>query len=250
MKHVPANSTFLRLMPLVLVMFVAPMSFAEQGIVTLQKGETLYAISVKYGVPVAVLLRINGIDEEDVTKLKEGTQIRIPSYHVVQKGDTLYGIARDQGILLADLASYNEIAADTRIKVGQKVYFPTEKDGSTHPSPLWPHAGTVESLPGKLPGVVIHGSGGDQVVSVSSGRVKWVGPYASFGRVVLVKTSGDYIYGYGGMGEILVSVGDKVGVGMDIGRLAAGTLNGSARVFFFIHDQDLQPVDPYSAPRK
>ncbi len=230
--------------------------FTEE--VVLKKGETLYAISQKYGVPVAVLQRINGISDDEVTRLPAGRRVEVPSYHVVEKGQTLYGLSRTHGIGLEELAAYNEMTVDTKLRIGQKVYLPKAPDApqtsetaqiSETADVLWPHPGQVEPLPGKLPGVVIHGTEGDGVTSVSNGRVKWTGPFASFGRVVLVKSESDLIYGYGGLDEILVHVGDKVKTGSEIGRLAGTTLHGSAKAFFFVHDEQSKPVDPFTAPR-
>lgn len=221
----------------------------EEIIVTLEKGDTLYAISREYDVPVEVILRVNHIEEDDVTKLRPGLKIKISAFHIVIKGDTLYGIAKKYEINLVELQEYNKFADEDTLLIGQKIYLPYEVPVGIDEGMLWPHSGKIESLQGKLTGVMIHGDEGDRVISVSSGRVKWKGMYASFGRVVMIESEDDYIYTYGGNEEIMVNVGDTVTVGMEIGRLAAGTLQNRATAIFFVH-RDLQPVDPYHAPRK
>jgi len=58
----------------------------------LEKGETLYALSRKYSVPVAILLERNNIS--DAGKITIGQKIYIPETYTIQKGDTLYSIAK------------------------------------------------------------------------------------------------------------------------------------------------------------
>jgi lipoprotein NlpD len=103
-------------------------------------------------------------------------------------------------------------------------------------------------LDGKLPGVSIHGSVGDDVLSVSSGRVIYAGPYTTFGRVVIVQSGGGYIYVYGGNRSLTVSVGDLVRPGTTIGELGEAPDGGKSRLYFSVWKND-RFVDPSRAPR-
>ena len=72
---------------------------------TMKKGETVYALSKKYGVAMSVILEYNGI--KDASKIIVGQKIKIPDTkklqpnqkatqtYIVQKGDTVYGIAKN-----------------------------------------------------------------------------------------------------------------------------------------------------------
>ena len=44
--------------------------------------------------------------------------------HIVVKGDSLWMLARKNGLTVDELAHYNNLPANTRIKVGQKIYIP------------------------------------------------------------------------------------------------------------------------------
>lgn len=221
----------------------------KEFFVVLKKGDTLYGISREFDVPIEAILRVNNIDQNDVTELKPGLKIKIPVLHLVAKGDTLYGIAKQYEISLEELLEYNEIEQDDTLFVGQRIIVPHDISEEAEEDLLWPHVGKRETLQGKFIGVTIHGREGDSVISVSSGRVRWKGPYASYGRVVLIESEDGYIYGYGGNEKILVDVGDRVKIGTVISRLAVSTIEGEAMAYFFVYKNE-QSVDPYSAPRK
>ncbi len=113
---------------------------------------------------------------------------------------------------------------------------------------MWPHTGLRTKLNGKLKGTQITGSRGDQVVSVSSGKVVWVAPYRGYGTLVMVESSRGLIYAYGGNEATYVEVGDKVKAGSVLGRLGINPIEKTAKVFFFVYKNG-KPVDPATAPR-
>lgn len=244
-----------------LALLLVPPSAAANESYVLQKGETLYRISKKFEVPVDILQAFNGI--ENPQTLREGTRIQIPARYTVKKGDTLYGISRDYGVELGTLMQLNGITDSTRLRVGSILYIPktAEVPASHVASPsaaakqppsgddlLWPLPGKRESLNGKITGTVIHGSTGDTVVSISSGRVIWSGPYRGFSRVILIEGETGYTYVYAGNEETLVAVGDKVVPGAEIGRLGKNVHQGIPQLYFFVY-RNGKPVDPVLAPR-
>jgi murein DD-endopeptidase MepM/ murein hydrolase activator NlpD len=255
---------------LVLLLLLLPV-FARAESYTVQKGETLYRISRKFDIPVAVLQRFNDIS--DPSQLRVGTQIRLPECHTVQKGDTLYGIARSYKLNLTDLMRLNGIRDGDTLRAGQVVYVPasgpprvavpgsgqgpdTGADSAGKPSGeavggdalLWPVAGRREALSGRISGTAIYGSAGQAVVSVSSGRVVWAGPYRGFNRVVLIEAKNGYTYVYAGNDETLVAVGDTVEPGAEIGRLGTSAHQGVPQLYFLVY-RNGEPVDPARAPR-
>ena len=238
----------------------------------LKKGETLYRISRKFDVPVGILQRYNEI--ADPSSLREGTRIQIPPRYTVKKGDTLYSIARQFETDLDALISFNGISDSTALRIGAVLYLPGSvtipaavahnqavessasaaagsSDGSTSGAKsdlLWPHPGTRQILSGRITGTLIYGSLGDVVVSVSSGRVIWAGPYRGFSRVILIEGKNGYTYVYAGNEETLVTVGDTVMPGAEIGRLGKNVHQGVPQLYFLVY-RNGKPVDPSLAPR-
>ena len=238
----------------------------------LKKGETLYRISRKFDVPVSLLQRYNEI--ADPNSLREGTRIQIPPRYTVEKGDTLYSISRQFEVDLDALMDFNGISDSTALKVGAVLYLPGEgtvtgavaKGEAAEPTAsgeagssasatsgvksdlLWPHPGSRERLSGRITGTLIFGSLGDVVVSVSSGRVIWAGPYRGFSRVILIEGKNGYTYVYAGNEETLVTVGDTVIPGAEIGRLGKNVHQGVPQLYFLVY-RNGKPVDPSLAPR-
>jgi lipoprotein NlpD len=239
---------------------------------TLKKGETLYRISRKFDVPVSILQSYNRI--ADPSSLREGTRIQIPSRYTVQKGDTLYSISRRFEVDLDTLMDFNGISDSTALKIGAALYLPASAkvpavgkdsaDGGSASSGaagsfesavssqksdlLWPHPGSRVPLSGRITGTLIYGRLGDAVVSVSSGRVIWAGPYRGFSRVILIEGKNGYTYVYAGNEETLVTVGDTVAPGAEIGRLGNDVHQGVPQLYFLVY-RNGKPVDPSLAPR-
>jgi LysM repeat protein len=129
-------------------------SFAE--IHTVQKGETYYSISRKYGVSLEELCNANNCTVNDVLKI--GQTLTIPEKksaqksssssaeqkkssaenssssknsaerkfdtYTVQKGDTYYRIAKINGISVDELKKLNSLDSESVLKVGQKLKIP------------------------------------------------------------------------------------------------------------------------------
>jgi murein DD-endopeptidase MepM/ murein hydrolase activator NlpD len=230
---------------------------------TLRKGETLYRISRKFDVPVSILQAYNSI--ENPNSLREGTRINIPRRHTVEKGDTLYSLSRKYGVKLDTLLDFNGISDAAPLRIGTILFLPdsasvpavVQGSGSTgkpaaggreSPDLLWPLPGSREALSGRITGTLIRGSLGDAVVSVSSGRVIWAGPYRGFSRVILIEGKNGYTYVYAGNEETLVTVGDTVVPGAEIGRLGKNVHQGEPQLYFLVY-RNGKPVDPSLAPR-
>ncbi|MDR5682712.1 MAG: LysM peptidoglycan-binding domain-containing protein [Armatimonadota bacterium] len=106
---------------------------------TVKAGDTLSAIADRFGVPVPVLVRLNGLADADrlrvgqvlrISDASAGTPPRAPTpsvpaqVHVVQRGDTLWGIARRYGTTPQRLASLNGISESAMLRIGQRLRLP------------------------------------------------------------------------------------------------------------------------------
>jgi murein DD-endopeptidase MepM/ murein hydrolase activator NlpD len=214
--------------------------FSQDTIIVFKKGDTLYRIAREYNIPIDILKRINNIS--DPSKVREGLKLRIPYVYTVKKGDTLYSICRENGITPEDLTLYNPGLNKKVLKSGDKIVL-LNKAKNTKPvnfesgekDILWPHSGAREPLAGKLDGIAITGAPGDQIISVSDGRVIWAGPYRGFGKMVLIESRDRYIFGYAGNDRILVDVGKDVKVKTPIAILGESAHDGKAKAYFFIY---------------
>ncbi len=117
----------------------------------IRRGETLYRLSRRYGVPLHVLLEVNHLSKRSILRI--GQKIYIPvlryrsrrtsqkhmarslrksrkrfqshnGYHIVRKGETLHSIARRYGTSVNMLRKYNPSVHPRRLKVGQKLRIP------------------------------------------------------------------------------------------------------------------------------
>jgi len=73
-------------------------------IYVVQRGDTLYQVSRRFGVPVPLLAEINGLRDPDRLIPGEALLILVPAEtYTVQRGDTLSSIAEMYGITVKDL---------------------------------------------------------------------------------------------------------------------------------------------------
>jgi lipoprotein-anchoring transpeptidase ErfK/SrfK len=128
----------------VLSLALAAPVLAEGSIVhTVQPGENLFRIGLRYGVTVKTLAAANGL--RNPSHIYVGQRLVIPTggnpaapgtfpssgVHVVQRGQNLYRIARRYGLTTYALAAANGIANVNRVYVGQRLVIPGR--GTTPP---------------------------------------------------------------------------------------------------------------------
>ena len=242
----------------------------------LEKGETLYALSRKYSVPVAILLERNNIS--DASKITVGQKIYIPQTYTIGKGDTLYSIARKFSVTVDSLRKANGLSDSEVLKVGKILILPENKQTAVAAAPqnpataqqnpevvwedprsyvkksidknlLWPVSVVdISYLSGKLYGVAIDSKANAPVQAIASGRVISIGPHRGYGQVIFIQSKTKHVYVYGGLAQILPQAGTQVTVGQKLGTLAADSLSGTPRLYFMVYANN-KPLDPAKAPR-
>lgn len=164
---------------------------------TVQPGDTLFRISLRFGVSVAQLASINGIVNPNLIYVGQVLQISgtgvppptvvppppgvtpIPpppsgNQYTVQPGDTLYRISIRFGISLNALIQANGIVNSNLIYVGQVLQIP---NGGPPPTPLPP--GTTATAPppvsgGFETGGQISGLGAGTQNAIRTAKMSWV----------------------------------------------------------------------------
>ena len=102
-----------------------------------EAGETLYALSRKYGASVQEIKDANG---SGVNSLNVGQKVLIPynpdlfsqgnTVHVVKSSETLFSISRKYGVMVDDLKKWNNISGNS-ISIGQKLVVKNESATKT-----------------------------------------------------------------------------------------------------------------------
>lgn len=226
------------------------------SVYTVKKGDTLYAISRRYSVPVRDLIRTNGFKAPYALEI--GQRVSVPSarVHVVKKGETGYGISRAYGVTVAALMQENGIKAPYTLEIGQTLRLPggaaaataqtasrtptvtrpAQTTGRTVARPVppqrsasgfdWPVEGRLASRFGPKEdglhndGINILARQGTPVRSSDAGVVVYASnALEGYGHLLLVKHAGGWITAYAHNERLLVREGQTVKKGQIIARV-------------------------------
>lgn len=106
-----------------------------------RRGDTLYAIALRFGTTVTAIARMNGL--VNPSHIYVGQSLQIPGsqpapqppkcgvWYTVRPGDTVSALALRYGTTVWAIVSANNLASANRIYVGQRLYIPC---GSAPPS--------------------------------------------------------------------------------------------------------------------
>lgn len=199
-----------------------------------QKNDTLYSIARQNGVSLETLRSVNGFSETYV--LKVGDRVKIPQNSSVR---TVSGGGTQTQTVTASSASTSSSSAPRSTSVAKNI-------DSALRWPVIPKE--LSYMKGKLSGVSVTGERSEPVKSLSGGTVVSAGPYRGFGRVVIIQANGGYLYVYGGCESLSVKEGDRVGPGMELGKLGIDAVSNKPELFFMVYKNNA-PIDPAKAPR-
>ncbi|MDX9959091.1 MAG: LysM peptidoglycan-binding domain-containing protein, partial [Spirochaetia bacterium] len=195
---------------------------------TVQKGDTLYGISRKFGTSADSIQKANGLAG---TTIQPGQTLAIPGTSGVAGADTSAGATGTGTTGAGTTGTGASVSATGTASTAAKNPAPgnASKPATTSvPStivtvktPAWPVSGTVSYLQGKLKGAAITGQPGSSLIAVRAGTVISAGPFRGFGRVAFVQAADGLVYVYGGATSLNVRVGDSVRRGAVVGSLDA-----------------------------
>ena len=214
---------------------------------TVAVGDTIYNISVRYGLSAEQLQQLNAIT--DPTQLRLGQVLRLPASVNAPRAYTgnpqvrVNRVTNDTVLETAPIrnaetvpaagettatssAASADAAEAARKKAQQKLNAVTPGQRM-----IWPVRGKIKSDFAKNTfGLEIAGTQGDVVVAAMQGEVIWVGTLKGYsGTLAVVKHSPTLITAYGGLENVAVSQGSKIKSGQKIADLKGDTLRFEVR---------------------
>ena len=112
----------------------APVSGAGTGTYTVQAGDSLGAIALRFNTTVATLISLNSIVNPDLVYVGQTLIVPggespntppAPITHVVQPGEMLSSIAAQYGVSMWAIAEANNLSDINHIWVGQQLVIPS-----------------------------------------------------------------------------------------------------------------------------
>lgn len=208
--------------------------------ITVASGDTVYAISRRYGVTVRSIITSNNLRPPYHLNRGQTLTLAAGSNYIVKRGDTLYGISRASGTTMNDLVRINGLREPYALNVGQSLKLPgrtasTSRAVAIGPPPqisgdgfMWPLRGPVISTYGPKQagyhndGVNIRAPQGSSVVAAESGVVVHASnKLKGYGNLILIKHQNGWVTAYAHNDKLLVAKGDQVNRGQTVAEVGS-----------------------------
>ena len=224
-------------------------------VITVAKGDTLYSLARKNGVPLRSMIAANGLRAPYGLAIGQKLKLPVALTHKVVRGDTGYSISRRYGVNIAALMRENDIGAPYTLSIGQVLKLPggarpavqqtasasgvkAAPRGRVVPTPRpparsssgfgWPVGGKLASRFGPKEGG-LHNDGinilakqGTPVRSAESGVVVYASnALEGYGNLLLLKHADGWLTAYAHNERLLVNEGDRIAKGQIIARVGA-----------------------------
>lgn len=172
---------------------------AKYRIYTLQRGETLWRVSRRFGTTVQALARLNDID--DPARVAAGIRLKIPS-------------SRGRGGIRAPGGNTQQDASDTADEATGAATRNATADASEYPF-VWPVDGTITSRFGSRrgrphDGVDIGAVVGAEVRAAGTGTVLFAGRKGGYGKLILIRHDNGLVTVYAHNSRLTVRQGQRV----------------------------------------
>lgn len=244
-------------------------------------GDTLYAISARYQVPLRALIEGNRLEAPFALREGETLALPAPRRHAVKPGETLVSIAARYNVDARSLALLNRMAKPYTVRLGEALVLPALARGPAAPEPApappeaapapspgavrpalppkpgakpvirlaWPVEGKILAGFGAQPGgkrsdgVDIAATPGAPIKAAADGMVVYAGDdLPGYGNLMLVQHGGGVVTAYAQARSLTRREGQKVRQGEVIGEVAAQD-SGPARLHFQVRAAG-RPADP------
>lgn len=132
--------------------------------VVVERGDTVYGISRRYGVPMKDIIQANRLAPPYDLHVGQTLVMPRPRAHVVRRGDTLYAIARAYQVDMNAMARVNQLSSPYLIQVGQHLLVPDQQQAPVAETPPMPTShprviAVTTPLPGAKPALPVARSG-------------------------------------------------------------------------------------------
>jgi len=227
-----------------------------------RKGDTLYALSWRFGVDYRQLARWNQIRHP--YRIYPGQSLRLSSPPAGSQRQARATPKREQAKTKASTAtkktkpSGSKVTPSASVPVAKRQKTPRPTRSATKPqrtqtapagklSWQWPTKGKVQqsysAADATRKGIQVTGEGGQAVVAAEAGKVVYAGSgLIGYGQLIIVKHNNKYLSAYGHNRKLLVQEGDVVTRGQPLAEMGSnGT--GEPMLHFEIRKNG-KPVDP------
>jgi len=194
-------------------------------------------------------------------------QVARQNAYIVQKNDTLYSIAWAFDLDFHDLARINHINLPYKVRPGMRLCF-AKHDYHKLPTAYTPNVSNTKPLLGWVwpttsykiinrynpthggnKGINIAGVYGQPIVACSGGTVAYTGTgIPSYGKLIIIKHSEEYLSAYAHNQAMLVAEGDMVKAGQKIATM--GKNNDGHIMLHFEVRRFGKPIDPQLVLKK
>lgn len=226
-----------------------------------QKGDTLYGISWRFGVEFRSLARWNGIREPYLIYAGQSLRLSPPPDSRKSRAKATTKKQKKTPAKPSSASSNSQRRkSGTSTGAAATKKRPTSRSLSTAKSPQksrsttpgklnwrWPTKGKVQgsfsAANAARKGIQINGQGGQIVVAAEAGKVVYAGSgLIGYGRLIIVKHNKNYLSAYGHNRKLLVQEGDMVTRGQPLAEMGS---NGTGEsVLHFEIRKNGKPVDP------
>lgn len=210
-----------------------------QGVHTVRKGETLFAIAWRYHRDYKDLARINGINWP--YRIYPGQKIRLGNYanKVTKDNKKQTSVPK-----VTKTHRYKKPGNDAK-PIQEKVA--NQRDKRVNIVWSWPARGSVLkrfSSRGKVnKGITLAGKRGDPVFAAASGEVVYSGPgFVGYGNLIIIKHSQTFLSAYAHNSRLLVKEGQQVKARQKIAEI--GSTGTTRDQLYFEIRSNGKPVDP------
>jgi len=235
--------------------------FDQISVYVVRKGDSISQIADMFDVSTNTILWANDMKKGD--KLVEGDTLMILPIsgvkHIVLKGQTLKGIAKKYNVDVIDIASFNGLASNAQLALGDELIIPdAEMINTEAPKPKTNPINTVKTTLKTLVGYFInpvpgykrvsqglHGKNGvdlaaptgTKIVAAASGTVLLArnGYNGGYGNMVIIKHPNGTQTLYAHQSKIATKTGAKVSQGETIGYVGSTGHSTGPHLHYEIH---------------